>query len=244
VAYLIGGPGEINKLDNTHSPVLNLKFDGDLDDSSGNALNASRSNGAEDVFARHPNGSQFLVFDGATDYQVGNNALLEITGDMTAIVGFRLLYQAHGSSSGTYQNLFRFRGTGGTSTDNALYMGYLAHPNTQHYYPAWLQEHSAHNMAAYSISNYGIEQDGDWICWVCRRDSDNVTFFVNGSDIGTSSSLTTATDGSASILNIGASESGTQRLLGAMHQLTIYSSALTDAQCQERTTAMYGWMRP
>ncbi len=53
MAYLIGGPGEIGKLDNTHSPVLNLKFDGDTDDSSGNALNASRSNGLEDVFGRH-----------------------------------------------------------------------------------------------------------------------------------------------------------------------------------------------
>lgn len=244
MAYLIGGPGEIGKLDNTHSPVLNLKFDGDTDDSSGNALNASRSNGLEDVFGRHPNGSQFLVFDGETDYQIGNDALLEITGDMTVIVGFRLIYQSHGSTTDTYQNLFRFRGTGGTSADNALYMGYLAHSNTQHYFPAWEQEHSTQNAASYSISDYGIEQDGGWICWVCRRDSDAVTFFVNGSDIGTSHSLTTATDGSASILTIGANEGGGQRLLGAMHQLAIYDSALTDAQCKERTTAMYGWMRP
>lgn len=244
MAYLIGGPGEIGKLDNTHSPVLNLKFDGDINDSSGNALNASRTSGSEDVYGRHPNGSQFLVFDGETDYQIPNDALLEITGDMTVIVGFRLLYQAHGSSSSTYQTLFRFRGAAASSTENGLYMGYLAHPNTQHYYPAWLQEHATHNAAAYSISDYGIEQDGDWICWVCRRDSDNVTFFVNGSDIGTSHSLTTATDGSASVLTIGATESNTQRLLGAMHQLVIYDSALTDAQCQERTTAMYGWMRP
>ena len=244
MAYNIGNFGDIRKLDNTDSPVLNLQFNGDLDDSSGNGFDASRSSGGKDSFGVTANGLRYLILDGTSAYKVGNQTALELTGDMTAIVGLCLHYVEHGSSTGNYQTLIRMRSAGASSANNALYMAYLAHDNSQVYYPAWYQEHGTQDATngTFSDASLGVVQDGQWFVLAMRRASNVVSFHINGRKVAESGSLTASTGGTSSELWIGETEGNTQRLFGGLNQLLIYGSALTDAVIADRTHEMIGYL--
>ncbi len=229
-------------VDNTDDPVVNYQFQGDLTDSSGNGHDLSRVSGSVDSFDMADGDNQVLLFDGAVDYKAANHADLEITGDLTLGMCFFLMYQAHGSSTANYQSLVRFGGSGAGSAYNHLYTIYLAHSNTQRFFPAWVQQHGSQDSTngTYNYTACAIPQHGQWVTLWVKRESNVITYHVAGVKVATSGSLTAADTGTSSELWVGSTVSSAQRVLGAFHQIVIYDQALSDAVIAERSQTMCG----
>ena len=210
------------ELDTTHTPVALYNFNGNLEDSSATEADLTKGAGNNRFY---PNllfsGSQSAYFDGSTYYTAPQDSDLEITGDLTILV----ITNVSADPSG-YIHFLSHAGTNDGEEDNFLYGLYL-NSNEELY---WFTETGSGTNVDYTLTGYPIPLHR-WVMIGVTRTSNVLQFWMNGSKLGSSTTLTAPTGGTNGQLYIGAEIPGNQyRFKGHMKSIKIIASALTEAQ--------------
>ena len=223
----INGLGKLSAT--LHSPLCLYHLDGDINDSSGNGLNLSI--GAGSAVYSSMGGRKSFRFTGASYLErSSNDASLTLTGDATWMLVMSHLnpFSANtpmsfgGNSSGAAENiLYSF------ATNAAGGLVFTHHTGTRS-----AQTHT-------SADGYIGGGFGQHVAIV--RSSNTIAIYVDGIQVGTTSSaLSAAAGGGSSKLIIGAAEDGGSKFLGAISEVAIYGSALTAAQVRAQSLRTVG----
>jgi hypothetical protein len=198
--------------DTTHTPVGLWQFDGDLTDSSGNGYDLTDA------------GTPcYLSCDGLVGLSRWSElahvdaAPLHITGDITV----EMLIEISAYSSLGYPLLFINNGE--TEAANCLYGISISS-----WVPGYLAEYSSGTNITYSAARGMLAGRVHHLAMV--RSSNQVTFYLDGVAIGTSSGLHVPTGGTTAYLCIGAISDGSSPFYGWIASVKIIASALTAAQ--------------
>lgn len=209
-----GGAGLIAKFDTTHNPAGLWNFNETLDDSSGNGFTLTGS----PVYREMWPGLIGLV--GGTPSRPGFDTLLAITGDITieAICVMR--------TAPTNGQICNFSGSGASETapNNFLYTISLLTQDVLQ----WFHETGAGSDLSFNSTGHvkALPALGVPFEVVGRRAGGVVTWFINGVQLGTSSSaLTAPTDGSAGFFKLRAGTNPPE-----IASLKVVASALTNNQ--------------
>jgi len=204
------------KLGLEHNPIGLWLFDGSLEDSSGNGFDFTVGGGSERYVST--NGLRAAKLDGSTSF-IHNvtGTVLERTGDITIEV---LLTVDPGSSQ---RWIVAYSASGETEAVNALYsINYLGSTEQLN----WVSE----GVSA-SDDNFNSEAAGiDHLHLLAVvRESDVITVYIDGSQVGASSAtLDTPVGGSSSVLEVGSLFlTGGTFLEGSVACVKIIDSALT-----------------
>jgi len=204
------------KLGLEHNPIGLWLFDGSLEDSSGNGFDFTVGGGSERYVST--NGLRAAKLDGSTSF-IHNvtGTVLERTGDITIEV---LLTVDPGSSQ---RWIVAYSASGETEAVNALYsINYLGSTEQLN----WVSE----GVSA-SDDNFNSEAAGiDHLHLLAVvRESDVITVYIDGSQVGASSAtLDTPVGGTSSVLEVGSLFlTGGTFLEGSVACVKIIDSALT-----------------
>lgn len=209
--------------DNTYNPIGLWQFNNDLTDSSGNGKTLTVGAGT----ARYGDISPQLrgiFFDGSTRVQI-TDASFRLVGDMT----IEMLCFIQTIPNATAPVIVSCMDNGETSATNYLYAIY---PVQAGYFLQYFHEFSAGTNVTYSNTT-GAIPIGEVFHLAMVRQSNQITFYVNGKLNGAVSSTLTAPD----------TVSGTQSFFvggnlqdasfaGAVSSLKIINSALTASQIE------------
>lgn len=224
-----GGGSAIAQHDTTYSPVGLWQLDGDLTDSSGNDYDLTVGSGTEQ-YAPLSSSLNGFHFDGAT-YLVHNVEVagLRLTGDMTieCLVKWLVDRPGYGVNNTTTSPSLVAHGTGGeTEATNTVY-AFGPHPSTGGL--TWVSESGAGSNAQYSAD---VEvPTGVWHHMAAVRDSNVVSFYMDGALLGSSSTLTTPSGGASGRFVLGALANGSsENPTCVMASVKLIGSALTAAQ--------------
>ncbi len=211
--------------DTTHSPVGLWQLDGDLTDSSGSGYTLTVENGTE-RYSNLPGGKiQGAIFDGSTNliYNVAE-ATLRILGDMTIECLIEWLDASPGISPNSNTRIASHVGTGGSgnSVDNQLFSFGPASGAPGFRYFA---EFGSGSNIDFSTTD-SAPQSLQHLAMV--RESNDITYYVNGQAISPSSSgLSAPTDGSSGRFRIGANNALLVPVVAVVATVKLVASALT-----------------
>lgn len=224
----IGDALETNTKHTTaHSPIALWQFDDDLTDSSGNGYDLSLATGYERYTELAP-GVRGALLDGGTILSRVYTAALKITGDLTVECGF---------VPGVWtnpQDLIRFGGGTGQANNTC----YALRVNGQSHYLSYLAEYGSSTPKTTSTHavNDGLVV-GTLYHLALRRESNVISFFINGRLISSASGTLTAPDGGTTgLMKIGYSGS---EVVGGITSVKIIDSALTDAEIKTEATSFF-----
>jgi hypothetical protein len=217
------------KLDLTHDPVGLWLFEGDLTDSSGNGATLDQSASLQE--ARHDNGLLAAYSDDSTRYvSAASQSQLVITGDVTLQVIVAITKFPVGDTEEPVTGFLKLGGSGETEPDNIVCLLGMD-KNKQLYYFA---EEGAGTDIDYA--NTGVILDTDTTYHIALvRENDDVTFYVNGVQFGSSSSgLNAPTGGGTTAARIGATDFGNDEVGEfTISCAKVIDSALTASQVYE-----------
>lgn len=214
------------KLPNTHSPVALYHFDGDLVD-QGSAGEDLVVTGNEIYTVVPRTGERSFYLDGSTRLAGSANAATQIAGDYTLEMAIRLTEWASSVI------LYTQGGLGETQAENTLFGTRLSNGEL-----SYLAEHSAGVNITYALSGYRVPLDEDFLFQEVRSSS-QVSWYINGRQIGASSVGLAAPDGGGSgWFSIGDIFGGSAHPKGILHSLRIVSQALTPTQLQSSAEAI------
>lgn len=219
-----------NHLDTTYSPTALWKMDGNLLDISGNNFDLVLDSGTERYTELLP-GVKGLRFDGSTKYKVLNQLALEITGDLT----IEALVNVHHIGNNNMTIIDHSNNTE-NEVDNMLYrMDILGEGNTLISY----SEYGAGNNNVHGIDD-GL-MPGVTYHLAMVRENNEVTYYLNGSQLGaTSSGLSAPTGGTAGTLWVGDDSSSGGDYYGAMASLKVIADALTISEIRDEVKLTLG----
>lgn len=222
--------------DTTHSPVGLWQLQGDLTDSSGNGYTLSVGAGTEQ-YVPISETVQGHLFNGSTYLRRATaEAALRLTGDMTIELLVMWLIDPPGvgvNTSASGPALVSHGDNGETPATNNLYtLGPRPGGGLR-----WLSESGSGTNAIYDLTGSMPAHVLHHLAAV--RDSNVVTFYWNGSPIGTSGSLTAPTSGTDGRFCLGnIFNGGSEEPTCIMSSVKVIGSALTASQVQaefERT---------
>lgn len=207
--------------DNTHSPVGLWQLNGDLTDESGNALTLTNCSGT-DRYITIGGGIKGYHFDGASAVcRASTDAVLRILGDMT----IEMLCRINKLDAADY--LISHNEIGELEADNTLYginfpssIGGLS----------YIAEKNAGTNIVHTIDD--ALDLGVLYHIAMVRDSNQITFYIDGEQAGaTSVGLDAPTGGTEGQLALGATNQGSDnRISATLASVKIIGSALTAAQ--------------
>jgi hypothetical protein len=178
------------RFDTTHSPAALYHFDGNLLDSSGNALTLSGTPFYQEVFPG------MLGLSGGTSIaRASHDASLTVLGDKTiqALLAMPPI-TAGTAASGTFISAFS-GSSANTGAHNYLHSLLMVTQDQV----GWFHENGVSGTNITFGSTRGIRV-GSLVHVTARYQSNVLTFFINGREAGISSVLTAPTDGSLSVL--------------------------------------------
>ena len=212
-----GGGGRAQHLDTTYDPIALYKLDGNVSDSSDSGFNDLTVIGNE-RYADVGLGLRGFFFDGSSSLELASSeAILQITGDLTieCIVTINM-------NTAAGQLLVYHAATGETEATNVLYQITALQTTNQMDYFA---EYGVGSNINYSAG--ACFTAGEAMLLGVVRSSNNVTFYVNGLQIGDASSgLVAPTGGGDGTLKIGSAYIEG----GAICSVKILNTALTADQ--------------
>jgi len=212
------------KLPDAHSPVALYHFDGDLTD-QGSAEEDFAATGNEIYIVVPSTGQRSLYLDGSTSLAASANAATQITGDYTVEMAIRLE-----EWSGI---LITQGGLGETQAENTLFGTRISSGDL-----SYIAEQGAGSNITYALSGYRVPLNVDFLLQEVRE-SNQVSWYINGRQIGASSSGLVAPDGGSSgWLSLGDIFGGGNHPKGVLHSLRILSQALTPSQLRSSTQAI------
>lgn len=212
---------------NDHSPVGLYNMDGNVNDTSGNTRNLTANESAVYSNGMVP-GTEGVLLTG-TQWLTHNNAVWQILGDITVMFSWRPT-----SVASSYTILGCIGGGGDTEAENALWSVRQVGGALQ-----WDSEHGAGIDDSFAPGVPRLAAN-EWIHFVARRESDVITFFLNGKQVAQSSALTTPTGGGSGYLWIGSYFGLVETASGTLSAVKIVPSALTDIQIQTEATKVLG----
>lgn len=223
VGELTGRPLQLAQYhDTTHNPLGLWQFNGNLNDSSGNGKTLSVGAGT----ARYGDISpqlKGLYFDGSTRVQI-TDASFRLVGDMT--IEMLVFIQTIGAN--TAPILISCMDSGETNTTNYLYSIYAVNPG---YFLQYFYETGAGNNFSYSNTTGSIPM-GEVFHLAMVRQSNVVSFYINGKLNGAASSTLTSPDTPGTqILYIGGNVQDVS-FTGALASVKIINSALSQPQIE------------
>lgn len=236
-------PSRLRLHDLTHSPVGLWQLNGNTNDSSGNGVDLTTSDyGGIRYRPAYPGGPQVGFFDGDTIVRNNSTSIshLQITGDITVellvLLRLPLGYGTTGSGEGSISRTFVAVGdTGATEPVNVIW-SVRTNASGQPGGLRWFHQHGAGNSANYENPD-AVLGIGEWYHVAMRRQSDQISMFIDGEQVGaTSSALTTATGGTSTFLilsGVNPSPSSKSTIWAMMSSVKVIDSALTDGQIQE-----------
>jgi len=205
--------------DTTHSPVALYQLNETLDDTSGNALTGLTVVGTERYTEILP-GIRGLVCSGNYAYVNATEASIQITGDLT-LECIVVLYSLPAATLTIIEHAL----TGETEVTNVLYKIGVQSGGVLEYFA----EQGAGVNIQYLLNR--MMSVGIPVHVALVRSSNNVTFYLNGEQIGaTSTGLSAPTGGASGKLYIGTNSDASQDWNGVVASVKIISSALTAAQ--------------
>jgi hypothetical protein len=213
----------IRPLGTAHNPIVLFNFEGDLTDSSGNGHDLTVEAGTQNIVRLGP----FLsghAFDGSTLLLAADTADTELTGDMTlqAIVSYSVDALTAGTKSFAGQT-----GTAGDGDDtqNFLYRMALNSSDILNYFA----ESAGGANLSYTSPEHFTGRYRQLVHVTLVRESNDVTYYIDGNAVGSSSGLSAPVDGSATRFRIGG-EVATNRWTGVIASVKLIGSALTADQ--------------
>jgi hypothetical protein len=185
-------------LDTTYNPVALYKLDEDLSDSSASGLSDITVGGADphELWADVGLGLKGFYFDGTTQLQLsGSQGAIQVTGDLT----IEMIINVASLNLSAGPLLIYMAATGETEDTNTLYqLAVLQTTNQLNYFA----EYDAGANISYSPN--AALSPGTTVLLGMVRSSSNVTFYMNGLQVGdTSTGLSSPTGGSSGTLKIG-----------------------------------------
>ncbi|HEX2882252.1 MAG TPA: LamG-like jellyroll fold domain-containing protein, partial [Polyangiaceae bacterium] len=226
-AGTIGDLEATTKHTTAHSPIALWQFEDNLDDIAGNDYHLSLGTGTERYTELAP-GLRGALLDGGTILSRVYTAALLNTGNLTIECGF-----VPGVWTNT-EDLVRFGGGTGQANNAAYALRVVG------------QQHSLSYLAEYgsstpkTTSTYSVNDGlmvGTLYHLAMRRESQQITFFINGRKIGSTSATLTAPDGGTSgLMRIGYSGS---EVVGGITSVKIIGSALTDNEIKTEADAFF-----
>jgi hypothetical protein len=207
------------RFDTTHSPAALYHFDGNLLDSSGNALTLSGTPFYQEIFPG------MLGLSGGTGIaRASHDASLTILGDKTiqALVAMPSITPGSGIASGTFISAFS-GSVSNTAAHNYLHsLSFFTQDQL-----IWFHETATGTNVTFA-STRGVRV-GSLVHIAARYQSNVVTLFINGREAGISTALTAATDGSLSVLKF-CHSSPLNALFPVIFGWKFVASALTDLE--------------
>jgi hypothetical protein len=219
-------PYPFRYLSTAYAPIGLWNFNESMSDLSGNGYHLTVEIGTERYCDVVP-GLRGFLFDGSTTiYHNATPAALRITGDLT----IETIISPDTYSTGTDRQVILQHGVNGddsASTTNDAYQILLEAVNNR---LIFFSEHGVGVNDVYTILDGVAARHPVLIAAI--RESNVITFYVNGVQIGASSSALTAPDGgSASKLRVGGYTGGSAtQFAGGMATLKIINRALTPAE--------------
>ena len=206
------------KLPDAYSPVALYHFDGDLTD-QGSAEEDFTATGNEIYTVVPSTGQRSFYLDGSTSLAAAANAATQITGDYTLEMVLRL---EEWSASIV---LLTQGGLGETQAENTLYATRISSGDL-----SYIAEYGAGSNTTYSLSGYRVPLNVDFLLQEVRSSS-QISWHVNGTQIGATSSGLVAPDGGGSgWLSVGDIFGGGNHPQGVLHSLRIVPQALSSTQ--------------
>lgn len=209
----------------TFSPVgLWQLVDGDLTDTSGNGLDLSLLIGTSRLTHPLPRGPQAFLFNSTVFSRPSYDASLAITGDMT----IELLTVPGDFGAGATRYFVSFSTSGATLATNTLYgFGWISPTGQSDGRLIYTSESGAGVATTYQDT--GCLRTGVPAHVAMRRSGDVITFFINGKQAGSASSvLTTPAGGTSSVFCIGGLYTASY-MEGSVWSVKVHNTALSDA---------------
>lgn len=204
------------KLPDMYSPVALYHFDGNLSD-QGSAMEDFIVTGSEIYTVVPSTGQRSLYLNGSTSMAAVANAATQLTGSYTVEMALRLE-----DWSGI---LITQGGLGETQAENTLFGTRITSGEL-----SYIAEQGAGSNITYALSGYRVPLNTDFLLQEVRE-SNQVSWYINGQQIGASSSGLVAPDGGGSgWLSIGDIFGGSNHPKGVLHSLRIIPQSLTSAQ--------------
>ena len=228
----LSGLRQINYHDTTHTPVALWNFDGNLDDSSGNSITLGVGPGGTERYAPIGGGKRGFFFDQGTYLTTVSSspAALEIVGDMT----IEMLIAPASLDHGGYASIIRYtKPTSGrvNSTHNNLYTLYTVTDGGANYLAYYAEKDGGPTGISHLDASSVLPAYSQIFHFAMVRASNEVSFYVDGAQLGsTSSGLAAPNGGSASELYVGSTSTPDKYFNGVIASLKICNTALTADQ--------------
>lgn len=218
------GSGKANYHDARFGPLALWQLNDVLTDSAGAGGTLSVETGTS-TFCDVLPGLRGFFFDGSTQlFRNASQAALQITGDLTIeLIATRALVE-------TDKTIISHDGLTESSADNYLYDLYL----DSTYQLQYFAEQGSGTNITFGSTGFTV-QIGSVIHYGLVRLNSQVTFYVNGKQLGPSSTgLAAPTGGTSGKLRIGADSAvSPTRMTGAISSVKLLNKALTAAQVAE-----------
>lgn len=231
----LNGLRQINYLDTTHSPIALWNLDGNLDDSSGNGITLVVGSGGTERYAPIGGGKRGFFFDQGSYLTTASSSptALEIVGDMT----IQMLIAPASLDNGGYASIIRFaEPVSGRvdSTHNNLYTIYTVTDGAANYLAYYAEKDSGPTAIDHEDASSVLPAYSQIFHFAMVRSSNEVSFYVDGTQLGsTSSGLDAPNGGTASELFVGSTSAPNQFFNGVMASIKICDTALTADQILE-----------
>ena len=196
-SYSIANIRALNLHDTTHNPVALYQFQNDLSDSSGNNLHLTALSGSPN-YSETLYGKTGLYFDTPyAAYLNGDNSSLQLTGDVTIEFIFKI--KSFPFAYMQFLKMERIVAGSNNEEDNILYTLFLT--NTGQF--LYGQEYGAGNQETFVTNASSSLQTNTLYHVAVVRESNVITFYVNGSQFGDNQQFETPTGGESGSLVVG-----------------------------------------